>query len=989
MKKSPLILLMVSVSLLLSISPLRAEEEPSAYDVVVVGSTPAGVAAAVWAAKEGCTTALFSEKQHIGGVPAGGLTNTDFESFQGLGGAWRDFMDRVVAYYTETYGAGSQQVADCKDGGWFEPGVARQVFTEMLADAGVVVFTDHPIESASTITNGQGRRQVNEITLTDLVSDSPVTVSAQVFIDATYEGDLLALAGGDYDITWMQTYNFRICMTQDTSNWIPVSSVKPQKYDEMDFSGFRQYLLNNPGKGIESEASFRDGVNNKKDVNSRAFNADYHFSISGVGWTEGTRAYRQAMFELAKHNAQGFFYFLATDPALSGHQIQSQAQQWGYAADEYNDTDNWSPELYVRQGRQMVGVYEVTSWDRQQPANAVRSRTHADSVAIGDYQSVAHREYSEFGIDATDFLPEGAETVRDWPAKESTGSSQTQQAVDLPDLPPSSVSIGTQNLPFEVPYGSIVPVSLDGLLVPVAVSCDTTMYNAIRMEPTWAALGQAAGVAAAQAVKEQIDPRDVDTDLLRRQLHKAGAMTFYTSDVDRDSPYFMAVQYFGNLGFFHATELIGSPTNYPAPVELGNTQWGGPPRYHDVLLNLIDEPIAAPVTTVVDDFDENLTDTDTVQRVIGGSNLTLSEFETIVEQAFTDGKGGTVDFELEMTASSSLEIGYGENRMILNFSNPLDTVSDSQESISGTRALDAGDADSQSGWEISFDPMPEVFGIVSVDDDARTVDAVLTLDDDAEVVFDRITTDGADALFAYQAPVGRKIKSFRFTSSSWTRWDDLAFFLNNPVPPSQEVDAPPSVILSDAVEQFWRGRYEAVFGAGSLDGFIPTADGTLTRGEYLQALLEHTFEDADLDKLPDAWERQNHSSIFEVEAEDDVDMDGIKERMEMAMDLNPNAPDSNILFPIKVTNESGMDWFEFTFREAAEMGASELVAQKSPDLLPNSWEDLSVDGTTVLKETVDADPDGDGSASLQKYRIHFPLGMDKGFFRLSVRDPVP
>jgi len=963
-----------------------AAEESAEFDVVVVGSTPAGVAAAVSAAEAGHSTALFSEKQHIGGVPAGGLTNTDFESFQGLGGSWRDFMDRVLAYYTETYGPASQQVADCKAGAWFEPGVARMIFTQMLEDAGVTIFQDHPIDSAATITNSEGRRQVHEVTFTDLASNAPVTVAAEVFIDATYEGDLLALAGGESFITNMQTYNFRICMSEDPANQIPFADVKPPKYEEMDFSGFRQYLLNNPGLNLTSEVSIRDGVNGKKDFNSKAFNADYHFSIDANGWTEGTPEYRQAMFDLATTVAQGFFYFLATDPDLSGHQIQQQARQWGYAADEYPETNHWTPELYVRQGRQMVGVYQVTGWDRSQPAYSVRSRAHPDSVAIGDYQSVAHREYTDFGIGPEDFLPQGAQVVRDWPAEESTGSSQTQQAVALPDLPFSNIGIGTGNLPFEVPYGSIVPVSLDGLLVPVAVSCDSTMYNAIRMEPTWMALGQAAGVAAAQAVQEQIHPRDVDTNLLRRQLHKAGAMTFYTSDVPRDSPHFLAVQYFGNLGFFHATELIGTGTNYPAPVDLSNTQWGEPPKYHDVLLNQIEMSAEGPAISAIGDFDENITNANTVQRTATGSNLTRAEFEALVEQGYVDGQGGIVNFEQDISATNILEVHYGSHKMILNFSNAVDTAVDTQESISGTRGLDAGDGAGQSGWEIQFDPMPDLFGIVAVDDDDRTVDAVITLDDDSQVVFDRMTTDGVDALFAYQAPEGRKIKAFGFTSSSWTRWDDLAFFLEEPVPPSAETSNPPSAILSETVEAFWRGRYEAIFGAGSLEEFPLTADGQITRGEYLQTLLEHTFADADLDQLPDEWEHAHYSSIYEVSFADDFDRDGLSERLEMAMDLNPRQDQPQFRFPVELVPSGGSTWVEYRVREATNMGDTRLVLNVSQSLRDEDWAEPGIDGVDVIKEIVDADPDGDGSAILYQYRIRIPENQDSLFLRVNARD---
>jgi hypothetical protein len=130
-----------------------------------------------------------------------------------------------------------------------------------------------------------------------------------------------------------------------------------------------------------------------------------------------------------------------------------------------------------------------------------------------------------------------------------------------PDWPAGQSPPDDSRRAYSIPYGTIVPVSLDGLLVPVAVSADSTMFNSMRMEPTWTALGQAAGLAAALALEEQIHPRDLDVTQLQLLLHNLGAKTFYASDVDADSTFFEAVQYFGNRGLFHNTQLIASGTD--------------------------------------------------------------------------------------------------------------------------------------------------------------------------------------------------------------------------------------------------------------------------------------------------------------------------------------------------------------------------------------------------------------------------------------------
>ncbi len=745
------------------VAPQVCADTTKTCEVAVIGGTPAGVAAAVNAAGLGRQTMLFVDDRHIGGLAAGGLSNTDFESFQSLGGTWKDFMERVVAYYTDTYGAGSDQVEACRAGGYYEPGVAKALFLEMLDEAGVEISYEHRLESAVAEVNDAGRRQLRQVMFEDLEHGGTVTVDAGVFIDATYEGDLAALAGAAYEIGNIQTYNFRICMSKDPSNQIAFADVEPALYDSMDFSGFRQFLLDNPNSDLERQVKIRMDLNDKADFNTKAFNADFHFSIDGDGWAEGSPEYRQAMFAMAQSVAQGFFYFLATDPALDGHRIRAEVLEWGYAADEYPETGHWTPALYVREGRKIKGVYEVTGWDAGEEDNSLRARTHADAVAIGDYGSVAHNKYTDYGITPEDFLEPGAPVTRDWPAQESGGSPETRQAVDLSDLPETSLDEDNNvgNRPFEVPYGSIVPVSLDGLLVPVALSADGNRFNAIRMEPTWTALGQAAGVAAARALATERHPRDVDTDWLRRRLHLLGAMTFYTSDVDRESPDFQAIQYFGNYGFFHATELISTNTNYPAPVSLSGTQWSHAARYHDVL---------------------------------------------------------------------------------------------------------------------------------------------------------------------------------------------------------------PGEILTPEVETFWRSRYLAVFGAGSLEGFSPTANGALTRGEYLRALFDFTIDDTDMDRLSDVWEREHYGDVVTVAAISDFDQDGLNEVMEQGLDTNPRSAGEQFRPTGKVSVRDNTRWLDFLFRKATDPGRNRVVIEAVEDLT-EEWNEQIPDGVNVIEDMVDSNPDGDGSVSLQEIRI--------------------
>jgi len=224
---------------------LISNAEADSFDVVVVQATPGGIAAAVAAAEEGLDVALLESSNHIGGLAAGGLSNTDFISFQSLGGTWRDFMNRVVTYYAERYGENSQQVKDCRGGGWYEPKVAEKVFQEMLEDAGVTLLKQHRLLSAETLAGGE-RSQIVSVTAEDLErpGGSPRRIEAKVFVDASYAGDLLAAAGASYELQNVQAFNYRVVMSRDPANQVPFAEVRPNHYEELEFEGVRSWLLN-------------------------------------------------------------------------------------------------------------------------------------------------------------------------------------------------------------------------------------------------------------------------------------------------------------------------------------------------------------------------------------------------------------------------------------------------------------------------------------------------------------------------------------------------------------------------------------------------------------------------------------------------------------------------------------------------------------------------------------------------------------------------
>jgi hypothetical protein len=558
----------VLFSLILSGHGVSAAPSES-FDVVVYGATPAGVAAAVNAAREGASTILVQEDGHIGGLASGGLSNTDFRSFESLGGTFREFMQRVKRHYAETFGEDSQQVIDCVEGGYYEPKVARLVFEQMLDEANVSVLLHHrlketevtrTLEVSGSLTDE--RKRIVAARFTNLKNDAARDIRARVFIDATYEGDLIAAAGVAYRVgceakeeygeslafdeanNYVQAYNFRVCLTRDPDNRHPLP--KPDDYDRSHYAPLIEHIASGRVNALSQQTGDRPVLKIRPMANEKAdFNdveaSPISLAVRNVNhpWPDGSPKVRQSIYEFYRDYSLGLFWFLTYDPEVPD-EWRREMRQWGLPKDEYPENDHWSPALYVREGRRMVGVYVFTEKDTQPESGQVRARLHPDSIAIGDYSHSSH------GV----FDPE-------------------------PGAPPIGV-IGKAVAPFQIPYGVLLPKELNGLLAPVPMSASHVGFSALRMEPTWTALGQAAGVAAATAVREDAELRDLDVTHLQLRLHELGAMTVYVSDLgtptdvprpawDRPgttfrawlssvpsaSPYFQAAQFFGTKGFFH------------------------------------------------------------------------------------------------------------------------------------------------------------------------------------------------------------------------------------------------------------------------------------------------------------------------------------------------------------------------------------------------------------------------------------------------------
>lgn len=500
-----------------------ASQSPQTYDVVVYGATAGGAIAAIAAAQEGVRVALVEPGRHVGGMVSGGLSKSDVDGQENLiGGLAREFFVRVGEHY-------HQPVA------WsFEPHVAEAVFRDWLEQAHVRTY----FQSGLATVCKHGPRIVS------LRTDNGLVFVASVFIDSSYEGDLMQAAGvsytvgregrcrygeslagrqdllpGEHQFSFpvtattvggqllphiipqeqegqlgagdgkFQSYCFRLCLTDVPENRVavmPLPDYSPAKYELV-----RRYLESARGRlTLHDFLGSSPLPNGKIDANS---NGPVSTDLLGASWDypEAGNARRQEIWNEHLYWAQGLVYFLQNDSSVPAS-IRDEAQRWGLPKDEFQDTNHWPHQLYVREGRRMLGEYVMTQHDLQE------WRQKYDSVGMGGYnidirevQWLAHKVYR---------FPKVTDEVF------------TEGYVSMPVEP------------YEIPYRALLPHSAeaDNLLVTSCLSASTVAYGSLRMEPQYMILGNSAGVAAALAVHGGTTVHLIDLTQLQARLRAQG-----------------------------------------------------------------------------------------------------------------------------------------------------------------------------------------------------------------------------------------------------------------------------------------------------------------------------------------------------------------------------------------------------------------------------------------------------------------------------------
>lgn len=530
------------------------------YECVVVGATPAGIAAAITLARRGWNVALVERTKHIGGMMTSGLSATDRRYRQASGGLFSEFVSHIERFYREAYGAGSSQHRQCQGGYLFEPKVAEQIFWMMLSTPPIQPDIYLMQEVGGVLRDGN---KVIGILLDDRVRGLRWRMHAQIFIDATYEGDLAALAGAAYrvgregrfefneefagEVFWdsltrqvtfgkpegdkkVQAYNYRLTLTKRPDNRRPITAppdYDPQRYSEIA-TRVKDMVLWHPMEivSLVKLPQLKFDANNTPGPFPSTDFIGMNYDYPEADWDR-----REEIATAHKNYILGLFYFMQTDERLPDW-FRTAASHWGLALDEFEENDNFPPQLYVREARRIIGDYIFTEKDARPQAPGKRAPTHEDSIAVAEYPIDSHACTPRDPF--TPYIHEGF--------------------FYLPNI----------TVPSHIPYRIMLPKKrgegnqpegeLEGLLVCVAVSATHIGFGTLRLEPVWMALGQAAGTAAGMAIVHG-STRKVPIDKLQRSLLEQGQVIAFFFDLPpKWGIEFAAAQFFAARGFFDTYE---------------------------------------------------------------------------------------------------------------------------------------------------------------------------------------------------------------------------------------------------------------------------------------------------------------------------------------------------------------------------------------------------------------------------------------------------
>ncbi|MBT3480857.1 MAG: FAD-dependent oxidoreductase [Opitutales bacterium] len=501
------------LSLLMAVSLIRGAEH---YDVVVYGGTPGGIASAVSAAREGASVILLEQTNHVGGLSTSGLNRDEGNHMI------RWTLGGISERFTREAARRSGTDPDTERARIWVSRIAEELFLEMLEEQDIPVAYEQLIEGV----------EMDGPKIKVLKTRGGDGYLAKIFIDATYEGDLLAAAGVSYTVgresrdTYNESmagvrymdekikvspydangkllpgimpgrppkefsaspvplsYNVRLNLSLDPANQASIE--KPEGYEPRQYELLVGSFQSGEIKEINQILALYPMPDDKRECNNRQFSI---VSLSMPGeqtpWAESSFEEREVIHKKYRDYTHGLLWFLKTDPRVPAGMREDMAQ-YGFCKDEWQDNDHWPWYLYIRAARRMQGEYILTQ------ADVITSTDKKNVIHIGSHYIDAHH-VTRYAVDQDHYINEG----RIW----------------------------QEGVPFDIPYGVITPKSeeCENLLVPVCASTSAVAQCTIRLEPTWMHLGEVSGIAATMSIKNQSSVQDIDVAELQERIKAVG-----------------------------------------------------------------------------------------------------------------------------------------------------------------------------------------------------------------------------------------------------------------------------------------------------------------------------------------------------------------------------------------------------------------------------------------------------------------------------------
>jgi hypothetical protein len=545
-------LAVLCTALMVCVASCNTQDTPNTYDVVIYGATSAGIAAAIQTSRMGKSVILIEPDARIGGLTTGGLGQTDIGNKAAIGGIAREFYEGIRKYYDNPDNWKWQDRGGYLDGGqtrtepgeptmWtFEPSAALKVYDDLIATHGIEVVKDEKLDRAGGV-----RVEGSRIKSISMLSGT--TYTAKVFIDATYEGDLMAAAGVSYTVgresnaQYGETLNgVNTTRTDTTMTGYPsrnainhnfVDGVDPYVVPGDPDSGllpfinpdgpgpegsgdnkvqaycFRMCLTDHPENRIPFEKpegynaleyelllrNYEAGetgfpwINSDMPNRKTDTNNRLGFSTDYIGqnyeYPEASYEERERIKERHRQYQKGLMWTLAYHPRMSEH-IREEVSRWGTCRDEFAREDGWQEQLYVREARRMIGEYVMTQY------NCEGLEVAEDAIGMGAYGMDSHNTQRYVAKDGY---------------VQNEGNVEARVAK-----------------PYPISYRSITPRKdeCQNLLVPVCLSATHIAFGSIRMEPVFMVLGQSAATAACLSIDDKVPVQELDYARLREHLIK-------------------------------------------------------------------------------------------------------------------------------------------------------------------------------------------------------------------------------------------------------------------------------------------------------------------------------------------------------------------------------------------------------------------------------------------------------------------------------------